>query len=180
MNPVLQAPDLTLAADSNAVLNYKRDDRNYITQLFGEQLPAIRNGFFNVHMSRGIIVSPHWHTNADEMVILLSGEVMTSVFNPFTQQPMTYHLMPGQVSILPKGWFHWIVALTDNVYLLTIFSEPTPDIVYGSDFLRFLPKEVAGRAYCLNEAAYAQAVAPIQQSVILGPPLGCGVYQTSL
>lgn len=48
MNPVLQSPDLTLSADSNAVLNYRRDARNYITQLFGEQLPAIRNGFFNV------------------------------------------------------------------------------------------------------------------------------------
>ncbi|WP_311771722.1 cupin domain-containing protein [Cohnella lubricantis] len=172
---MLQSPDLTLSADSNAVLNYMRDSRNYITQLFGEQLPAISNGFFNVRMSQGVMITPHWHTNVDEMVILLSGEVLTSVFNPFTQGLMTYHLKPGQVSMLPKGWFHWIVALTDNVHLLTIFSEPTPDIVYGSDFLRFLPKEIASRAYCVNEAAYAQAVAPIQASVIFGPPIGCGV-----
>ncbi|MFD1905814.1 hypothetical protein ACFSQ7_20055 [Paenibacillus rhizoplanae] len=34
LDPVLQAPDLKLAADSNQVLNYKRDANNYITQLF--------------------------------------------------------------------------------------------------------------------------------------------------
>ncbi|MFD2879039.1 hypothetical protein ACFTAO_28495 [Paenibacillus rhizoplanae] len=36
LDPVLQAPDLKLAADSNQVLNYKRDANNYITQLFLE------------------------------------------------------------------------------------------------------------------------------------------------
>lgn len=49
-NPILQSPNVQLAADSTAVLNYQRDSRNYITQLFGPQLPTIKNGFFNVHM----------------------------------------------------------------------------------------------------------------------------------
>lgn len=53
-------------------------------------------------------------------------------------------------------------------------SVPTPDIVYGSDFLRFLPKEIASRAYCVNGAVFAQAVAPIRESAILGPLIGCG------
>ncbi|MCL6460180.1 MAG: cupin domain-containing protein, partial [Gorillibacterium sp.] len=90
MNTVLQAPDLTLAADSNRVLNYKRDPHNYITQLFGKQLPAIQNGFFNVHMSKGIIVQPHWHTNVTEMIFVITGEIITSVCNPFTQRLLTY------------------------------------------------------------------------------------------
>lgn len=59
IDPVLQSPNLSLAADSTTVLNYKLDSRNYLTQLFGEQLPAIRNGFFNVHMSKVVIVQPH-------------------------------------------------------------------------------------------------------------------------
>lgn len=86
LDPVLQAPDLKLAADSNQVLNYKRDANNYITQLFGEQLPAIRNGFFNAHMSRGFIVQPHWHTNVTEMIFVISGELIASVFDPFTPE----------------------------------------------------------------------------------------------
>ncbi|WKL02543.1 hypothetical protein Q0F98_00710 [Paenibacillus amylolyticus] len=53
MNPILQAPNVPLAADSNAVVNYQRDSRNYVTQLFGEQLPTIANGFFNVYLSKG-------------------------------------------------------------------------------------------------------------------------------
>ncbi|WP_438351780.1 cupin domain-containing protein [Paenibacillus sp. FA6] len=170
---VLQSPDLRLAADSNQVLNYRRDPHNYITQLFGEQLPAIKTGLFNVHLSKGIIVQPHWHTNVNETVFVISGEVVTSVFDPFTQRLMTYHLKPGQVSLLPKGWFHWIIAESDHAHILTIFDQPTPDIVYGSDFLRCIPKEVMQQAYCINEQDYAKAVAPIRESVILGPPVGC-------
>jgi quercetin dioxygenase-like cupin family protein len=169
---ILQSPDLTLKADSKAVVNYRRDPQNYITQLFGEQFPAIKNGFFNVHMSKGIVIQPHWHTNVTEMVIVVSGKVKTSVFNPFTQQLMTYKLGPGEVSVFPKGWFHWIVAKSDNVHILTIFDKPTPDIVYGSDFLRATPKEIMHRAYGVNQEDYAKAVAPIKESVILGPPVG--------
>lgn len=71
---LLQSPALTLCADSNEVLNYKRDPHNYITQLFGDQLPVIKNGFFNVHMSKDVIINPHWHTNVTEMVFVICGE----------------------------------------------------------------------------------------------------------
>jgi oxalate decarboxylase/phosphoglucose isomerase-like protein (cupin superfamily) len=173
IDAVLQSPDLRLAADSTQVINYKRDPYNYISQLFAEQLPAIKTGLFNVHMSKGIIVQPHWHTNVNETVFVINGEIITSVFDPFTQKLMTYQLKPGQVSLLPKGWFHWIIAATDQAHFLTIFDQPTPDIVYGSDFLRSIPKEVIQRAYCVNEEDYAKAIAPIRESVILGPPIGC-------
>lgn len=174
LDPVLTSPNLKLFADSNDTLNYKRDAGNYITQVFGAQMPAIATGFFNVHMTQGIIVQPHWHTNVNELVIVISGEVITSVFNPFTQKLMTYKLKPGQVSMFPKGWFHWILTLSEKAHLLTIFDQPTPDIVYGADFLRHIPKEILHIAYCINEEDYAKAVAPLKETVILGPPPGCG------
>ncbi|MFT8320243.1 MAG: cupin domain-containing protein [Bacillus sp. (in: firmicutes)] len=167
------SPSFQLFGDSTKVVNYQRDAHNYITQLFASQLPAVQTSFFNVHMSQGIIVQPHWHTNVTELVFLISGEVMASVFNPYSRKLMTYKLKPGQVSQFPKGWFHWIIALTQNVHLLTIFDQPTPDIVYGSDFLRFVPTEVLNRAYCVQEDYYEKAVAPLNESVILGPPIGC-------
>ena len=74
--------------------------------------------------------------------------------------------------VFPKGWFHWFVAETDDVYVLTIFDQPTPDIVFGADFLAATPPEVAHRAYCLDEDAYAKAVASIQNDAILGPNVG--------
>ncbi|BAD65913.1 glucose-6-phosphate isomerase [Shouchella clausii] len=170
---VLQSPSLNLAGDSTRTLNYQRDPQNYITQLFAAQLPAIPTGFFNVHMSTGIVITPHWHTNASELVFVICGKVQASVFNPFSQKLLTYELVPGQAVVLPKGWFHWIVALTDGTHLLTIFDKPTPDIVYGSDFLRFLPGSMMELAYCVNGNAYENVVAPIQESVILGPPTWC-------
>lgn len=174
INPILKSPNVPLAADSNAVVNYRRDPSNYVTQLFGEQLPTIENGFFNVYLSKGIIVQPHWHTNVTEMVVVISGEITASVFNPFTRERLTYRLKQGQVVVFPKGWFHWFVAETDGVYVLTIFDQPTPDIVFGADFLSATPPEVAHRAYCLDEEAYAKAVASIQNDAILGPNIGCG------
>ncbi|MFC4101750.1 cupin domain-containing protein [Paenibacillus xanthanilyticus] len=171
-NFILKTPGLTLSADSTEVVNAKRDSKNYITQLFGEQLPAIENGFFNAHMSKGMMVNPHWHTNTTEMVFVICGELITSVFNPFTQKLMTYRLKPGQVSIFPKGWFHWIVALSDKTHFLTIFDQPTPDIVFGADLIRSA-KDVVHRAFCVNEEEYAKAIAPIKEAVIFGPPKGC-------
>ena len=106
MDPILQSPNVPLAADSNAVVNYRRDENNFVTQLFGEQLPTIKNGFFNVYLSKGIIVQPHWHTNVTETVVVISGEITASVFNPFTRERITYRLKPGQVVVFPKGWFH--------------------------------------------------------------------------
>lgn len=170
---ILQSPSVQLAGDSTRVLNYKLDPHNCITQLFGDQLPAIWNGFFNVHMTKGVMITPHWHTNANEMIFVISGEVISSVFNPFTQRLMTYCLKPGQASLLPKGWFHWIITESDHAHVLAIFDQPTPDVVYGADFLRCTPKEVMQRAYCINEEDYAKAVAPIKESVVLGPPAGC-------
>ncbi|MBP3041572.1 cupin domain-containing protein [Bacillaceae bacterium Marseille-Q3522] len=172
-SPELMSPSLNLFADSTETLTYQKDAFNYITQVFARQLPVIRTGFFNVHMTKGVIIQPHWHTNANELVFVINGEVQTSVFNPFTQTLMTYHLKPGQVSQLPKGWFHWIISLTEQAHILTIFDVPTPDVVFGSDFLRFTPKEVMARAYCVNANQYARTVAPINESVILGPPPGC-------
>jgi quercetin dioxygenase-like cupin family protein len=166
-------PSFTLSADSTKVVVERRDANNYVSQLFGSQFPEIKNGFFNVHMTRGIAIQPHWHTNASEMIFMISGSAITSVFNPFTQNLMSYQIGPGEVSVLPKGWFHWIIALTEDVHLLAIFDQPTPDVVFGSDFLRYTPAEVMNRAYCVDPATYTKAVAPIHQSTILGPPLDC-------
>uniref|UniRef100_UPI001E2EA408 cupin domain-containing protein n=1 Tax=Paenibacillus forsythiae TaxID=365616 RepID=UPI001E2EA408 len=173
MNSPLSSPEPALAADSNKHINYRRDAHNYLTQVFEAQLPAIPTGFFNAHMTKGFVVQPHWHTNATELVFVISGEITTSVFNPCTQQLITYKLTPGQVSLFPKGWFHWIVVLSEQAHFLTIFDVPTPDVVYGSDFLKAVPPEVLNRAYCVNEKDYRQAVAPLQESVIIGPPPGC-------
>lgn len=174
MNDTLwQSPDFTLSANSKETVTYERDPQNYMTQLFREQMPIIQNGFFTIHMSKGIIVQPHWHTNVTELVYVIGGEVMTSVFNPFTRKLMTYHVKPGEVTQFPKGWFHWIVAMTDDVKFLAIFDQPTPDIVYGSDFLSATPAVVMNRAYCINAEEYTTAVAPIGEPLILGPSLDC-------
>ncbi|MBZ5750535.1 cupin domain-containing protein [Metabacillus litoralis] len=174
LDNVLQSPSLSLVADSTKVLNYKLNSQNYITQMFAAQLPSIKTGFFNVHMSRGFIIQPHWHTNVNELVFIISGEASVAIFNPFTRKLMTYRLTQGQNIVLPKGWFHWIVALKDQTHMLTIFDKPTPDIVYGSDFLRFTPADIMHLAYCINPDEYNRAVAPIQASHVLGPPKWCG------
>lgn len=172
MNVMPAPPAAALAGDSNAYIQYKRDDRNYLTQLFGAQLPGIRTGFFNVHMSKGMTVQPHWHPNASEMVFVIGGELMTSVFDPFAQRLLAYRLCPGQVCLFPRGWFHWIVALSEEAHFLAVFDVPTPDIVYGSDFLKAIPPEVMSQAYGVDPGLYTQAVAPIRESAILGPPSG--------
>ncbi|WKL02542.1 hypothetical protein Q0F98_00705 [Paenibacillus amylolyticus] len=39
------------------------------------------------------------------MVVVITGEITASVFNPFTRERLTYRLKPGQVVVFPKAGF---------------------------------------------------------------------------
>jgi hypothetical protein len=81
--------------------------------------------------------------------------------------------VPGQVVNIPQGWWHYEIATLDNTHLLAIFDAPFPDVIYGSDILRLTPSNVLAYTYCLDEANLKNTLAPLKDTVVLGPPNGC-------
>ncbi len=77
-----------------------------------------------------------------------------------------------------RSWWHYEVATADNTHLLAIFDAPIPEVILGSDIARLTPTSVMAHTYCLDEALIKEALAPIKQSLFIGPPADCQKSQT--
>lgn len=160
--------------DMNQSLLFKKDDDNYINILGKKQLNTLNNlSLLDIFLSENNVVEPHYHQNASELVYCISGSAVTSILNPYTKQLQNYTMTPGQVVNIPQGWWHYIISTSDHTHLLTIFNASTPEVVLGSDILKFTPANIMAHTYCLNEEKWKQVISPIQPSTYIGPYVNC-------
>src|SRR5690625_7789206 len=95
------------------------------------------------------------------------------MINPSTNELKNTRIQSQQVVTIPQGWWHYFAASTDNTHVLTIYDTPKLDTVWGSDVLRLTPPQVFAHTYCLDQGQIQQALAPIKDTVIIGPPTDC-------
>lgn len=167
-------PNVQFTYDVNRNTIVRKDSRNYINQLSVSELNTLDNtSLLDIFLSAGNIIEPHYHQNAAELVYCVSGAAVVSILNPFTKQLLHFPITPGQVANVPQGWWHYEIATVDQTHLLAIFNAPTPEVILGSDLLRLTPADIWAYTYCLQEAQVKQTLAPIKQSLFIGPPSGC-------
>ncbi|MGE7694754.1 cupin domain-containing protein [Lysinibacillus sp. NPDC094177] len=160
--------------DVNDSTLFKRDDRNFLNILGVEQLNTLENiSLLDIFLSKNKVIEPHYHQNAAELVYCISGAAIVSIFNPFTKEIKNYPIEPGQVANVPQGWWHYEIATENDTHLLAIFDAPTPEVILGSDILKFTPSNVMAHTYCLDEAQWKKTIAPIVPSTYIGPPKDC-------
>ncbi|TDQ43011.1 cupin domain-containing protein [Aureibacillus halotolerans] len=153
---------------------FRKNNRNYIYALTSQQLNTLGNvSMLDVFLSKGNIIEPHIHQNASELVYVASGSVIVSIFNPYTLEFKHYPLSAQQAASVPQGWWHYITAREDGTHFLAIFDAPIPQVIYGSDILRFTPPEALARTYCLNQQTVKKAFEPLKDTVVIGPPADC-------
>ncbi|WJQ83564.1 cupin domain-containing protein [Brevibacillus brevis] len=168
------SPNTQFTYDMRNNLFFKKDDRNFIDALGIAQLNTLGNSsLLDIFLTTGNVVEPHIHQNAAELVYCIAGEAIVSLINPFTNQLLNYHIKPRQVANIPQGWWHYEMALTDDTHLLAIFDAPVPEVIFGSDILRLTPASVWAHTYCLDEGKVQETFAPLTQTVVIGPPVGC-------
>jgi oxalate decarboxylase/phosphoglucose isomerase-like protein (cupin superfamily) len=119
-------------------------------------------------------VEPHYHQNAAELVYCISGAAVVSILNPFTKQILNYPITPGLAANVTQGWWHYEIAAADHTHLLSIFDAPTPEVILGSDILKFTPSNIMAHTYCLDENQWKKAAEPIKPSTYIGPYKNCG------
>lgn len=169
-----KSPSVQYFDDVNRNRLFTKDQHNYINVLSTQTLNSLDNvSLLDIFMSRSNVVEPHYHQNAAELVYCVSGSVNVSMINPFTNEILSYHITPGQVTNVPQGWWHWEVATEDNTHLIAIFNAPIPEVILGSDILRLTPSNIMAHTYCLNEAQWRDTISPIQMSTFIGPPANC-------
>ncbi|WP_068605198.1 cupin domain-containing protein [Paenibacillus swuensis] len=168
----LASPQLNLAYDMKNTVLFKKNDQNFIYALTKTQLPVLKDlALLDIYLSQGNIVEPHWHPNSAELVYVVKGEIVISVLNPNTKELLSYRLKAAQTVYIPMGWFHWQVAMEDNTQFLAVFDNSLPETVLESDVLLKTPKDVLQLAYGINGEELEQVLAPLTESVLIGPPV---------
>ncbi|RJE82614.1 cupin domain-containing protein [Paenibacillus sp. 1011MAR3C5] len=153
---------------------FQKDAQNVINTLSINQLNTLGNvSLLDIFLSKDNVVEPHIHQNATELVYCITGGAVVSLINPYTKELLNFTIAPGQVANVPQGWWHYEVANQDNTHLLAIFDAPVPEVIFGSDILRLTPANVLAHSYCLDEAKVKDTLAPITDTVIIGPPASC-------
>ncbi|MEI5905557.1 cupin domain-containing protein [Bacillus spongiae] len=153
---------------------FERNPENIAFLLSSTQMPAMIGGSIaDLRLSKGFIREPHWHTNAWELVYLISGAATVSVLDPTTNKRQTLKLAKrGETVFIPMGYWHWIVADEDNTNLLLFFNNDQIQTQEGSTMLTRTPLEVYENAYNINPKKMEKALKPIEgtEGVIIGPP----------
>lgn len=168
------SPSTQFTFDLNTSPLFKKDNQNYINVLGIKQLNTLENvSLLDIFLSKNNVVEPHYHQNAAELVYCISGSAAISILNPFTKKLLNYTITPGQVANVPQGWWLYEKAEVDNTHLLAIFNAPTPEVVLGSDILKFTPANIMAETYCLDEKQWKQAIAPVKPSTYIGPHKDC-------
>lgn len=157
--------------DSKKNVFFERNPDNVAYEVTSTQLPAMVGGaFVDLYLSMGHIREPHWHPNAWELDVVVSGEAVISIIDPDTNKLHTYSAKAGQVVFIPMAWWHWITPVSDKAHLHLFFNNDQFETAEGSDTLRLTPPEVFELSYGINPEIIAEALSPIKDSVVIGPP----------
>ncbi|WP_411953736.1 cupin domain-containing protein [Alkalibacillus sp. S2W] len=182
MNVDYTSPSAQYFFDMNNSTLFKEDNQNFINVVGQNQLNTLENtSLLDIFLSADHVIEPHYHQNASELVYSISGAAVISILNPFTKELLHFTVTPGQVVNIPQGWWHYIVAIDEHTHFLAIFDAPNPEVVLGSDILKFTPADIMAHTYCLNENEWEQVTEPIKPDTFIGPYQNCdqqgGVYQ---
>lgn len=168
------SPSVRFTYDMSNNPFFRKDSQNYINSLSVKELNTLGNAsLLDIYLSTGNVVEPHIHQNASELIYVISGSVIVSIVNPFTKELLNFTVTPGQVALVPQGWWHYEMATVDNTHLIAVFDAPVPEFIGGSDLLRLTPASVFAHTYCLDESKVKDTLAPITDTVVIGPPQNC-------
>ncbi|MBX4146953.1 cupin domain-containing protein [Paenibacillus lautus] len=168
------SPSVRYTYDLRNNQTFKKDNQNFIYSLSVKELNTLGNAsLLDIHLSTGNVVEPHIHQNASELVYVITGAAIVSMVNPFTKELLNFKVTPGQVALVPQGWWHYEMATVDNTHLIAVFDAPVPEFIAGSDLLRLTPASVFAHTYCLDEDKVKDTLAPITDTVVIGPPKNC-------
>ncbi|WP_077325103.1 cupin domain-containing protein [Virgibacillus siamensis] len=168
------SPNVQYTYDLSNNTIFEKNPENYINALGIQQLKTIGNSFLlDVYLSSGNVVEYHYHPNATEVLYCITGAITASLVNPFTKERKQFSLGSGQVVCFPQGWLHDAKATEDDTHLLAVHDTPELQTVWFSDLLRLLPAEQLAYMYCLNESEIKDALQPIHDTVVIGPPRNC-------
>jgi oxalate decarboxylase len=143
-----------------------------VKECTGENFPVLVDNAaasFLLVLEPGAVREPHWHPNAWELDVPLSGRGRLGVANPedtFSVQ----ELVPGQIGFIPQGYAHYIENVgTEEMRWVVVFNNTQPDDIGLSTTFAGMPTHTFTDTFGLPKGALARADKPDHTLFIVEP-----------
>ena len=143
-----------------------------VKECTGENFPVLVDNAaasFLLVLEPGAVREPHWHPNAWELDVPLSGRGRLGVANPedtFSVQ----ELVPGQIGFIPQGYAHYIENVgTEEMRWVVVFNNTQPDDIGLSTTFAGMPTHTFTDTFGLPKGALARANKPDHTLFIVEP-----------
>ncbi len=126
---------------------------------------------YSLLMRGHAVREPHWHPNAAELNYLIEGSVRLTIVSP-RGKVETVDLAAGDISFIPRAYFHHIETLDDDDARLAVFFDhemPSDNGISGA--LSACPAGLLAAAFGQPESRFS-SLPDIAEDVLLAPPDG--------
>ncbi|WP_081685885.1 cupin domain-containing protein [Candidatus Solirubrobacter pratensis] len=147
-------------------------DGGTVTECTGDNFPVLvgnNAASFLLVLKPGAVREPHWHPNAWEVDVPLSGRGRLGIANPdstFSVQD----ILPGQIGFIPQGYAHYIENVgSEDMRWVVVFNNTYPDDIGLSTTFGGMPTHTFTDTFSLPEGALADANKPDDTLFIVEP-----------
>ena len=104
------------------------------SDLTSDMIPMMNSFSMTEYMlRRGQSISSHWHPDADELCYVLEGEFSVTIVEPNSTKQDPLCLTTGCAAYFPAGWYHQLVALSDQARFMSIYNAQKPHLIEAVD-----------------------------------------------
>lgn len=126
--------DGTSSHDNKLMGNIRRMNADNFPILSGMSGSLLR-------LKKGGIQSPHWHVNSSELNYCLSGKAKMTIYG--NAQKITFTITAGQLTFVPKGYWHDIENIGDEeLKVIMVYENERLQDISVAESVHALPKEV--------------------------------------
>jgi oxalate decarboxylase len=170
--PTLPKSDQSNRFDFSKIKPQVVRDGGTVTECTGKNFPVLVDNdaaSFLLVLEPGAVREPHWHPNAWELDVPLSGRGRLGVANPedtFSVQD----ILPGQIGFVPQGYAHYIENIgSEDLRWVIVFNNTQPDDIGLSTTFGGMPTHTFTDTFSLPKGALANANKPDHTLFIVEP-----------
>ena len=170
--PTLTESDQSNAFDFATIAPQVVRSGGTVTEATGDNFPVLVGNdaaSFLLVLEPGAVREPHWHPNAWEIDVPLSGRGRLGVANPddtFSVQ----EIVPGQIGFIPQGYAHYIENIgSEELRWVVVFNNTHPTDIGLSTTFAGMPTHTFTDTFSLPKGAMAKANKPEKTLFIVEP-----------
>lgn len=141
------------------------------TIMTADNFPILKGmGVVLLRLQKGGTREPHWHPNAAELCLCLSGNVKMTVYSPGASHD-TFTVGRGDITFVPSGYVHDVENIgTEEAKLVIVYNNEHPEDIGISGSIGSMSARVLDRFFGINPPGFFdQLNYRSSQDVILSP-----------